>query len=269
MRYTQKDICKAFDVTRDTLRHYERVGILAPEVDPTNGYRYYDDWQINLLWECKRYQAMGFSLGEIRQILHADSLERFGGRIERRVEDLEHELAYQRLRLEWAQDYRRLLRGIDDLMGNYRVVNVRRLRYVARREVHDLLLDEGRSEAGSFVNAHQAICAPFALFPNKDEGLYFWGFVMWADWYDLLGGPREGSLELPGGRALATCFDAGERGGFGVELFSGLVKQAEAIGERPAGPLYGYLVARTFGEDGSYHRYVEGMLPLAQGGEHG
>lgn len=92
MRYTQKDICKAFDVTRDTLRHYERLGILVPEVDPTNCYRYYDDWQISLLWECKRYQAMGFSLSEISQILHADLLERFGGRIERCVEELEHEL---------------------------------------------------------------------------------------------------------------------------------------------------------------------------------
>lgn len=265
MRYTQKDICKAFDITRETLRHYERLGILSPEIDPINGYRYYDDWQINLLWECKRYQAMGFSLGEVGQILHADSLAEFGSRIERRVDEQERELEYQRLCLEWARDYRRLLRNVGDLMGSYRVVNVPRLRYVARREAHDLLLDEGRSEAGSFVNAHQAICSPFALFPSRDEGRYYWGFAMRADWYDLLGGPHEGSLELPGGRALVTCVDAGERGRFGIELFSGLMEQAEALGERPAGPLYGYLLARTHGEDGSYHRYMEGMLPLADG----
>ena len=49
MRYTQKDVCRAFDIKRDTLRHYERLGIIEPEVDPSNGYRYYDDWQINLL----------------------------------------------------------------------------------------------------------------------------------------------------------------------------------------------------------------------------
>ena len=30
MRYTQKDICRAFDITRDTLRHYEKLGIIQP-----------------------------------------------------------------------------------------------------------------------------------------------------------------------------------------------------------------------------------------------
>lgn len=262
MRYTQKDICKAFDITRDTLRHYERLGIIAPEIDPDNGYRYYDDWQINLLWECKRYQAMGFSLSEVGQILHSDSMDGFASRIERRVDELEHELAYQKLRLEWARDYRRLLRRVNDLMGSYLVVNVRPLRYVARRELHNLMLDEELSAAGSFVNAHQAISSPFALFPEAGEDRYFWGFAMWADWYDLLGGPHEGSQELPGGRALVTCVDAGDRGGFGAELFAGLLEQAHALGERPAGPLYGYLLARTHGEDGTYHRFVEGMLPL-------
>ena len=262
MRYTQKDICKAFDVTRETLRHYERLGILSPEVDPNNGYRYYDDWQINLLWECKRYQAMGFSLSEVSQILHSDTMGGLTQRIERRVDELEQELAYQRMRLEWTHDYRRLLRGATGLLGTYRVAQVRPMRYVARREVHDLLLDDSGRDAGSFVNAHQAICSPFALFPRMDEPRYFWGFVMWAHWYDQLGGPYEGSSLLPGGRALVTCVDAGGRGGFGLDLFSRLIEQARAMGERPAGPLYGYLLARAYGEDGSYHRYVEGMLPL-------
>ncbi|MBR3328096.1 MAG: MerR family transcriptional regulator [Atopobiaceae bacterium] len=55
MRYTQKNLCRAFDIKRDTLHHYERLGIIHPQIDAGNGYRYYDDWQINLLWECKRY----------------------------------------------------------------------------------------------------------------------------------------------------------------------------------------------------------------------
>lgn len=148
MRYTQKDICKAFDVTRETLRHYERLGILSPEVDPNNGYRYYDDWQINLLWECKRYQAMGFSLSEVSQILHSDTMGGLTQRIERRVDELEQELAYQRMRLEWIHDYRRLLRGATGLLGTYRVAQVRPMRYVARREVHDLLLDDSGRDAG-------------------------------------------------------------------------------------------------------------------------
>lgn len=56
--------------------------------------------------------------------------------------------------------------------------------------------------------------------------------------------------------------DAGERWGFGQHLFDGLLKEAERLGERMAGPMYGLLLTRTYDESGSYHRYVEAYLPL-------
>ena len=71
MRYTQKDIRQKLGFTRDALRLYEKRGIIQPEIDPGNGYRYYDDWQMNLLWDCKYYQAMGFSLAEVQELLTA------------------------------------------------------------------------------------------------------------------------------------------------------------------------------------------------------
>lgn len=82
MRCTQKDIREKLGITRDTLRFYEQKGIIEPEIDPTNGYRYYDDWQVNLLWDCKHYQAMGFSLAEVLEILKTDSAGQLRERIE-------------------------------------------------------------------------------------------------------------------------------------------------------------------------------------------
>lgn len=49
MRCTQKDIRERLGFTRDQLRLYERRGIIQPEIDPANDYRYYDDWQVDLL----------------------------------------------------------------------------------------------------------------------------------------------------------------------------------------------------------------------------
>ena len=47
MKYTAKDVCRMLNITRETLRYYEKVGIIHPEIDPVNKYRYYDDWDIN------------------------------------------------------------------------------------------------------------------------------------------------------------------------------------------------------------------------------
>lgn len=263
MRYTQKDICRAFDIKRDTLRHYERLGIIQPQIDAGNGYRYCDDWQINLLWECKRYQAMGFSLAQVRDILHRDTLADVEQSVDERLNNMEWELAYQTMALESMRTYRAMLSGAADRLGRYRLRTFPQVRFVARREVHDLLLDERSTEAGSFVNRNQAVCLPpMAYFPSAREERYYWGFAMAADRYEKLGGPADGYVELPASRVLTTCVDAGERWGFGQALFEGLLNEAARLGERAVGPLYGLLLARTYDESGSYHRYVEAYLPL-------
>lgn len=263
MRYTQKDLCRAFDIRRDTLRHYERLGIIRPQIDAKNGYRYYDDWQINLLWECKRYQAMGFSLAQVHDILHHSSLAEVESSVNTRLGEMERELAYRTMALECMRAFREKLRDVEERLGRYEMCTFPAARFVARREVHHLLLDEHMSEAGSFVNQNQAVCLPpMAYFPDAHEERYFWGFAMTVDHYETLGGPKDGFVELPAYRALTTCVDAGERWGFGQRLFEGLLGEAERLGERPVGPLYGLLLSRTYDASGSYHRYVEAYLPL-------
>ena len=264
MRYTQKDVCRAFDIKRDTLRHYERLGIIEPQIDEGNGYRYYDDWQINLLWDCKRYQAMGFSLAQIKDILHRSSLDEVEGMVDDRLLEMERQLRYQEMALRSLREYRESLRDVEGRMGRYRMRELPEVRFVARREVHDLLFDDHLRASGKFVNGNQSVCLPpMAYFPNARAERYFWGFSMRADCYEVLGGPSEGSVRLPGGRALTTCVDAGERWGFGQPLFVDLLNEADRLGEQPAGPLYGYLLTRTYDEAGSYHRYVEACLPLS------
>ena len=58
MKYTQKDVCRLLNITRETLRHYEKEGLIVPEIDPVNQYRWYDADTVFLISECKRYQAM-------------------------------------------------------------------------------------------------------------------------------------------------------------------------------------------------------------------
>lgn len=211
MRYSQKDICRAFDIKRDTLRHYEQKGILSPQIDEENGYRHYDDWQINLLWEVKRYQSLGFSLTQIKHMLQDDYIDDFRARMDERLESLEREHEYDRMRLEGFRFYRELLSKIDEELDAFQIAEVDPVTLVPRRELHELLLDEHLSEAGSFANANQAISIPCAHFPALDEDTYYWDFAFRTEWYDKLGGPETGCVRFAGGRVLTGCVDAGER----------------------------------------------------------
>jgi DNA-binding transcriptional MerR regulator len=58
--------------TPQTLRYYDRVGLLKPaQVDEWTGYRYYEESQLSDFRRIRDLQGAGFTIGEIRELLHA------------------------------------------------------------------------------------------------------------------------------------------------------------------------------------------------------
>lgn len=62
------ELAEATGVSRDTLRHYERKGVLARPVRSPNGYRLYSANLIERVKMIRRALAVGFTLDEIAQI---------------------------------------------------------------------------------------------------------------------------------------------------------------------------------------------------------
>lgn len=56
-------------VSSDTIRYYERRGIIPPPRRSPSSYRRYDSATVDRLRFVKRAQALGFSLDEIRDLL--------------------------------------------------------------------------------------------------------------------------------------------------------------------------------------------------------
>jgi DNA-binding transcriptional MerR regulator len=56
--------------SRHTLRYYEQLGLISP-LRQTNNYRVYTEQTLHDLDFIQRAQSMGFSLGEIGEILNA------------------------------------------------------------------------------------------------------------------------------------------------------------------------------------------------------
>jgi DNA-binding transcriptional MerR regulator len=53
----------------DTVRYYERSGLLAPNTRLASGYRRYSTVELARLRFIRRAQALGFTLKEVRQLL--------------------------------------------------------------------------------------------------------------------------------------------------------------------------------------------------------
>lgn len=83
-------------VSIDTVRYYEKSGLLAPAARLASGYRRYGAEQLARLRFIRRAQELGFSLGDIRELLGLSKqrdIARLKRAAERRLADVETKLA--------------------------------------------------------------------------------------------------------------------------------------------------------------------------------
>lgn len=67
------EFAKACDTTKETLRHYERIGLLLPSRVMGNGYKMYASSQIVDFMVIASLKAAGCLLGEIKEIINSDN----------------------------------------------------------------------------------------------------------------------------------------------------------------------------------------------------
>ncbi|NIR43469.1 MAG: heavy metal-responsive transcriptional regulator [Gammaproteobacteria bacterium] len=67
--YRIGDIARLSGLSVDTLRYYEKTGVLPPVARTTGGTRLYTERDLGRVRFIRRAQAMGFSLAEIGQLL--------------------------------------------------------------------------------------------------------------------------------------------------------------------------------------------------------
>ena len=75
-------LAKRGGVGIDTVRYYERNGLLAPRGRLASGYRRYGELELARLRFIRRAQALGFTLKEVKELL-ALSAQRDVGRVKR------------------------------------------------------------------------------------------------------------------------------------------------------------------------------------------
>jgi len=69
MTRTISKLAKELNINIETIRFYERKGLIKQPVKPAQGYRHYPDETLNRISFIKRAQELGFTLNEIAGLL--------------------------------------------------------------------------------------------------------------------------------------------------------------------------------------------------------
>lgn len=79
--------------TKETLRHYAKVGLLVPVLQAENGYNYYAFTQFADFALISALQSTGLSLREIREYLESPSNSSLNALLEDRIESIDKQIA--------------------------------------------------------------------------------------------------------------------------------------------------------------------------------
>ncbi len=102
MKYTISEISSLLGVTTHMLRHYEKMGIINPEVDEKNGYRYYTVLDTRRFNMSRMLHSAGISLNTIADMLNGSYTPKEIENVMRRQID---ELEKEQKRLACAKEY--------------------------------------------------------------------------------------------------------------------------------------------------------------------
>ena len=95
------ELAEQAGISSKAIRYYEQIGILAPPARTAAGYRSYDQAALGRLGFVRAAQAVGLTLGEIRQVIAfrdqgqapcahvTDLLQRHAADLDRRIGELQ------------------------------------------------------------------------------------------------------------------------------------------------------------------------------------
>lgn len=97
------DLC---NVSRELLIHYDKIGILKPQVIADNGYRYYSLRQLYLFDVIRFFVDTGMSTKEIKEYLDNRSTELFLDTAQASIEKMEHQRSVLEARIDMMKNMR-------------------------------------------------------------------------------------------------------------------------------------------------------------------
>ncbi len=117
MKYKSGDIKKIFDIPRETLRFYENKGVVCPQRDEENNYRYFDYKDLNKIVALKFYRSLEFSLNdaiEMVDIGNEAQIERLMLQTEYLEKKAEYYMELSNYIKEYRNNYKEIMKLIDN-----------------------------------------------------------------------------------------------------------------------------------------------------------
>ena len=268
MRYKIGDVSRILGISPDLIRYYEEKGVVAPQKDPYNNYRYYDTWDINFLIDCLWFKNFGFGIEQVAHIVSQDTYDELVGNLSGKGDEIEAAIRFQELLLHRLRKYAENLRSLRGFIGQ---CDIRRsaefVRYLNR---YNTMYD---NDAELQTLTRQWLrYMPFSrrYFEVSEDGLhsegddYAWGFSIGMQYVEEFGIAIKPPVKhVPSQLCIHSAFTSTGKDRFTARHLDFLADYADQNQLKVAGCAFGNLACSVV-EKGEITGFFEVWLPIEE-----
>ncbi|MCC3868046.1 MerR family transcriptional regulator [Terrisporobacter mayombei] len=118
-KMTVGQMSKLFNITAETLRHYDRIGLLKPMINKENGYRYYSIKEMEILDLILDAKYLELPLSNIKDVIGNESIENYIELIELQEKTIDEKIDHLLKIKEQAKEKKKILNEIMNFKNNY------------------------------------------------------------------------------------------------------------------------------------------------------
>ncbi|MCL2425228.1 MAG: MerR family transcriptional regulator [Oscillospiraceae bacterium] len=116
--FSIKEFAEFSRTTRDTLRHYDKIGLLSPAIRGENKYRYYNNAQLSVVNVIRTLQESGMTLDEIKKFIDTRTPELTDEVFSRQVKKIDEIIEEWINAKKLLQTLRKTIRSAKDVDEN-------------------------------------------------------------------------------------------------------------------------------------------------------
>ena len=246
--YYTKDVCNIFDINRETLRHYERLGLLNPHINPNNGYREYGSQDIATIIDILKYRALGYSLADAKDAVFNFDQPKIIESLEEHIEYYQNKLFEYSLLFKKAQNDLAAIRNSEYQIGEFFETTVEEAFFVPYsanpKDPYFSSMQKAISYSQFFTTA---------LIINEHNELEMMGFVTDVKFSSLLN--IGDGITLKKARAAAQVIDYVGNDFYDGAVFADFREKISQKYSRSFENINAILISRFYDKEKVYHQY--------------
>ena len=268
MRYKIGDVSRILGISADLLRYYEKKGVVRPQKDQNNDYRYYDTWDINFLIDCLWFKHFGFGIPQVAYMVtdcyHGDLISL----LDEKSDQMASEIRKQEQLLARLREYREAVErvkaglGVCDIQDSPELIcYLNRFNYSYNYTPEMQRLSRQWQEYMPFTHRYFEIPQEGLMGDGAD---FAWGFSLRTPYAEELDVQVKPPVKrLPSRRCIHSAFRSAGKNAFTPRHLSFLLDFAKEQELKIAGNAMGTLVC-SVREEGSddLTGYFEVWLPV-------